>query len=316
MHNARLFGSIESLESRRLLSGRPGPALPGSPVDPWVVVYRQPTFTFDNGVLTVTGTPVNDRVWLEQDGDRLLVHGYSFRPGVIIDDAAVGPQPFAINGELRRIEADLGEGNDSITIGKRRIPTLLAGGAGNDTLLGGWGEDTLDGGNGDDLLRGGRADDQLFGRNGRDRLDGGTGQNFLSGGDGRDRRINGGGSDLIASNGIDTYNADIERAGDVGPQIVGLGGAYEPPKFQLKRLGRGFALSVDLTWRDTGLAVAWGEAKRVGDAWVIEGVPTVSITSRPALTAYRHVYDLPISAAKFVEFRTPDDGVLFRAKLG
>ena len=53
------------------------------------------------------------------------------------------------------------------------MPSLLVGGAGNDTFIGGSGNDTLRGGDGNDNLTGGDGDDYLVGGNGDDRLDGG-----------------------------------------------------------------------------------------------------------------------------------------------
>jgi hypothetical protein len=65
------------------------------------------------------------------------------------------------------------------------MPTLIDGGAGNDSLLGGAGNDTVTGGAGDDFLNGGAGTDSLTGGIGSDRFDVGLSDTAV-GGDDRD----------------------------------------------------------------------------------------------------------------------------------
>ena len=64
--------------------------------------------------------------------------------------------------DIKRINADLGDGNDTATVAANvTIGADLKGGDGNDTLTGGGGNDKLDGGHGVDSLTGGAGDDHF-----------------------------------------------------------------------------------------------------------------------------------------------------------
>jgi Ca2+-binding RTX toxin-like protein len=77
-----------------------------------------------------------------------------------------------------RVEADLGDGNDSLTL-MAALPAAVEGGDGDDTLVaaseadvltGGPGSDTLVGGDGDDRLDGGTGGDSAYGDEGSDAI--------------------------------------------------------------------------------------------------------------------------------------------------
>ena len=143
---------IESLESRRLLAA-----------------------SLDGGVLTVTGTELNDRISIGVRGTQVVVlDGRTF---FRFDAAAVD-----------RVVVDALGGGDSVSLSDTLTkPATVNGGAGNDRLRGGGGTDTLNGGEGNDALDGGAGDDNLDGGAGDDRLGGGvSGADALTGGDGRD----------------------------------------------------------------------------------------------------------------------------------
>lgn len=83
-------------------------------------------------------------------------------------------------GAVERIEVRGFDGDDRIKIAKDiLIPTLLDGGAGNDTLGGGSGNNILLGGAGDDTLLGSDDRDILIGGTGQDRLRGGANDDIL-----------------------------------------------------------------------------------------------------------------------------------------
>jgi hypothetical protein len=149
-----------------------------------------------------------------------------------------------------RVEADLGDGDDVLTL-TAALPAYLAGGGGNDSLTvvalatfdGGDNDDTLssaavatlDGGDGDDtltaaagadVLGGGPGYDVLTAGEGDDRLDGGTGGDSADGGDGadsivlRDRVTDtascGAGRDTVRAEVLDQLDFACERV-DYGP---------------------------------------------------------------------------------------------------
>lgn len=291
---------IESLEPRRLLAANFSATLSG-------------------GVLTVTGTHYSDTVTFESTLNGLRVRAdVTPRPGELAPLPLSPSMDRVFAGEISHIVVDAGDGHDYVSVGKRRIPALLAGGNGNDTLVGGWGNDTLDGGNGDDRLYGGRGDDTLLGRNGRDRLYGGTGTNLVSGGSGFDRRVADGGFDRFV------YKADlatdIERIGETTySAVVGIGATS--PRFDLRRLGGAWALSTEFSWSDTSLQMDWGTPRREGENIIVELTPRRwTAGAHQAVTPHRFIHDInptlaDITPAKFVVVSTQEDGVLYRGRL-
>ena len=130
-----------------------------------------------NGVLWVVGTNANDRIevepWTKLGGHspgkpgQIEVEGAPFLPGKYHD------MQFDSAG-ITRIEVLCGNGNDFCQIeGNLRIPAIVDGGAGNDTLiggiagavlLGGSGNDTLIADSGYNILIGGTGSDKLYNR--------------------------------------------------------------------------------------------------------------------------------------------------------
>jgi Ca2+-binding RTX toxin-like protein len=106
--------------------------------------------------------------------------------------------------QVKRIEVELGDGDDSMNIGGP-IGAYVVGGIGNDTIIGGDGKDTLTGGGGKDYLDGGSGDDRLNGYGGNDWMLGGAGADRLYGGDNNDM-LNGGANvdRLFGDAGVDT----------------------------------------------------------------------------------------------------------------
>jgi len=108
-------------------------------------------------------------------------------------------------GATARIEAALGDGDDSILV-TGPLGLEADGGAGADRLTGGPAQDTLRGGGGRDTIRGNGDDDVLnagpggasvFGGTGEDRLQGGTGPDVLDGGRSTDFLSGVGGNDIL-----------------------------------------------------------------------------------------------------------------------
>jgi Ca2+-binding RTX toxin-like protein len=125
------------------------------------------------GLLSIVGTPGPDTVSVAfragsfPGGPPLdvTVNGRvrSFAPPA--DDSTAPPPPFPVS----RLLIDTGAGDDSVTVDPGvGIPSLVAGGAGDDTLSAGGGDDVLWGGPGRDSLRGGAGRDRFFGGAGDD----------------------------------------------------------------------------------------------------------------------------------------------------
>jgi Ca2+-binding RTX toxin-like protein len=84
---------------------------------------------------------------------------------------------------LTRLIAYGGAGNDTIRVaGAITLPTILDGGAGNDTIEGGSGNNIILGGSGNDILTGGQGRDLLIGGQGADTIRGKGGDDILIGG--------------------------------------------------------------------------------------------------------------------------------------
>jgi Ca2+-binding RTX toxin-like protein len=113
---------------------------------------------------------------------------------------------------------DLGEGNDTATVGAVAGDSVSStGGAGNDQLTGGPIGDNLSGGIGNDTLDGGGGNDVLHGDAGADTLKGGDGSDDLHGGDGPDTLDGGAGDDALAGDAGD----DTEQGGDGDDRLDG-----------------------------------------------------------------------------------------------
>jgi len=138
---------IESLESRRMLHSS----------------------TVTNGVLTIVGNAGNDSYTFQRAGDRFF-----FFP---VDASGAEETETYLFADVRQINISAGNGNDIVQIGSLKIPVLVRGGRGDDTISGGDGNDTLAGEGGFDTV---------FGRGGSDFLDGGSEGDDIGGGAGND----------------------------------------------------------------------------------------------------------------------------------
>jgi hypothetical protein len=170
----------------------------------------------------------------------------SVAPGLTVTDTAApltlgaGCLPQA-SGALcdgaTRVEVDLGDGDDALTL-SAPLPADLQGGPGNDiitltapfapaaTVDGGDGDDVLTGAAGADVIDGGPGFDTLAGGEGDDRIDGGTGGDSADGGGGADSIVLrdlvsdqatcGPGRDTVRAEVLDQLDFACERV-DYGP---------------------------------------------------------------------------------------------------
>jgi Ca2+-binding RTX toxin-like protein len=172
---------IETLDQRRMLSA----ALDGA------------------GLLSVAGTPLNDRIVLSVNPDdttKLLV-----RVNKHVDS-------FDLSA-VKSVRIESGAGNDRIIVDESvaaiSVPVTVFAGTGNDRVSTGSGDDSIDGGAGNDRIVSGDGNDAVRGRRGNDRLNGEAGEDNLDGDEGNDR-VNGGGDDdvLTGDSGNDHLNGD------------------------------------------------------------------------------------------------------------
>ena len=208
---------------------------------PWpFFFYDDQVTTNTDGVMRITGTAGDDRIWIEPySNTSFAVHafeGEGFENGststmTLEGVAGVPVTRIVING--------MG-GNDRIWIagGWGDLPVEIWGGAGNDTIIGGprndtifgnLGKDHLEGGGGNDLLHGNGGHDRVIGNLGADRIFGDAGLDLLESGPGADRLFGGIDGDTIAGgagpdtmygeHGADTMTGGggVDRAFNVAP---------------------------------------------------------------------------------------------------
>jgi hypothetical protein len=140
------------------------------------------------GTLEVKGGPHSDAVALRL-ADRTQVQ-------VDVGDDGSADFSFARN-DLRAINVNAGNGDDAVRIDDTNgaftdsIPTTIAGGAGDDSLIGGAGAETFYGGSGNDTVDGGRGNDTAYLGGGNDVFswDPGEGSDVIDGQDGSDRML-------------------------------------------------------------------------------------------------------------------------------
>jgi Ca2+-binding RTX toxin-like protein len=125
------------------------------------------------------------------------------------------------------VRFDLGNGDDSATVGSVASAGPSTGGAGADSLTGGPLGDALSGGGDNDTIDGGGGDDSLLGEGGNDVLRGGAGLDTLTGGDDADALAGGDGADSLdggaGNDQLDGGGGDDTAAGGTGNDTVGGG---------------------------------------------------------------------------------------------
>jgi len=178
----------EMLEDRRLLSAALSPA----------------------GVLTITGTPNEDRISMVRTtkGQLVVTEKTTIqKPANAGTIGTVETTNFPL-AAVKSIVVNAGAGNDSVSVAGGWkyhvvIPSVINGQGGNDSLTGGDANDAIRGGAGDDLINGGAGNDSLYGDDGADRITGDEGNDLLDGGLGNDRLYanDGAGHDIVRGGG-------------------------------------------------------------------------------------------------------------------
>jgi Ca2+-binding RTX toxin-like protein len=206
-----MFNFVEPLENRRLLSAGHGhghapahdtPHGNGhAPKPPKVhVPPGKQAVALHGRNLMIKGTSGDDVVTVAPDA----------ADPTLVDVTFNGVTSMFSMSRIKRIQADLKAGNDTMTVDPAiTIRTDIHGGDGNDTLAAGSGKSKLMGGAGDDNLTGGSANDMLLGGDGADSLNGGDGDDKLDGGDGVDSITGGSGSDHFTSHDSESEKMDV-----------------------------------------------------------------------------------------------------------
>ena len=218
---------------------------------------------------------------------------------------ATGAGDDTITGSAGDDQINAGTGNDRVR-----------GGAGNDMIFGGAGDDALSGGDGNDILWGGIGQDLLAGDAGNDKLHGGSGDDFISGGDGNDELWGDGGDDrLIGGTGVDTYHfargdghdTIEDLGGEVSRIVLGAGLRAQDARVETFANGNGYTLhfsnSDSLTVRNVGSQALAPSSLQVAFA---DGSTT---SFAQLLGAVRPVNRAPVVASPFAPQNVNEDSV-------
>lgn len=200
---AHVSHDLESLESRRLLSG---------------------VYLGSFGTLRIAGDDgVNDSVNVALAGDQIEV---------VINGA---PAESFDSADIQRIIIRTGSGDDSVSVVETLQPTWVFAQDGNDTIAtsaardvvyGHAGEDLIDAGGGNNFVVGGEDNDNITTGDGKDRIWGRDGNDVIISGGGNDLVVAGRGDDLVET-GVGTDHAygrdgsDTLRGGDGNDRLWG-----------------------------------------------------------------------------------------------
>ena len=196
--------------------------------------FKQPKLR--HGLLSIEGTNAADAITLRlKAGDPSTLQ-------VDVGDNGSADFKFAL-AKISAIAVDAGGGNDVVRIDESngvftdKIPTILAGGPGDDTLAGGSGAETLVGGDGNDRIDGNKGNDLALMGAGDDTFvwDPGDGSDTVEGQDGSDTMLFNGAAaaehvDLSANGNRlrffrDAGNITMDTAGVEQVDFNALGGA-------------------------------------------------------------------------------------------
>lgn len=145
--------------------------------------------------LILTGTAGPDQGTVEHAGGRFSISGPDVTNGDPTNPDCTGSGTITCTGHVDAIEANMGPGNDELTIGQgvpHSVSSTLEGGSGSDKLVGGRANDVLYAGedHDPDTLEGGGGNDVLYGVNifhprkdsGPATMNGGPGSDLMIGG--------------------------------------------------------------------------------------------------------------------------------------
>jgi Ca2+-binding RTX toxin-like protein len=145
--------------------------------------------------LILTGSNGNDEGTVDYNGGKYAISGSDVTNGDPTNPDCTGTGTITCGGRVDAIEANMGPGDDKLTIGDNvphSVPSTLEGGTGSDDLVGGPANDVLYAGedSSPDTLEGGGGNDVLYGVNifhprkdsGPATMNGGPGSDLMIGG--------------------------------------------------------------------------------------------------------------------------------------
>ncbi|MBN9621730.1 MAG: hypothetical protein J0H06_02075 [Actinobacteria bacterium] len=187
--------------------------------------------------LILTGSPGPDQGVVSYSAGKYVISGADITNGDPTNPDCTGSGTITCTGKVDAIEANLGAGDDELTIGQsvpHSISSTLEGGTGSDKLVGGPGNDVLYAGEDSvpDTLEGGGGNDVLYGVNiFHPRKD--SGAATMNGGPGSDLMIGGQPCDGDTFNGGPGANdsasfARVHNSGSVAVEAT-IGGAVTTP---------------------------------------------------------------------------------------
>jgi Ca2+-binding RTX toxin-like protein len=163
--------------------------------------------------LVIKGTDSGEAISVQVNDPRF---GNAHNAAVVYSDGAVIGK-FAL-ANVNRIEIHAGGGNDKVVISDQiKLPAIVDGGAGDDSLVAGSGSTVLVGGSGNDVLLGGPTRDVLIGGAGADSLYGIGGEDILIAGQTKYENDTGSlGTFQKIWNGPDSYESRVDALRQMG----------------------------------------------------------------------------------------------------
>ena len=162
------------------------------------------TASLTGGVLTITGTNLNDVIVVKTVNNTISIVGTPITVGATTKTSVP-------KGDVTSIVVNSLAGNDNVNLAAVTVPATIDGGAGNDKLTGGQAADSILGGIGNDIIFGVAGNDTIDGGDGNDVLTGDAGNDSIIGGIGNDTLIGGIGNDTLAG-----VTGDDNLAGGIG----------------------------------------------------------------------------------------------------
>jgi Ca2+-binding RTX toxin-like protein len=184
--------------------------------------------------LILTGSSGADQGTVSYSGGKYTITGSDVTNGDPTNPDCSGAATITCSGKVDGIEANMGAGNDELTIGQsvpHSISSMLEGGTGSDILVGGPGNDVLYAGedHDPDTLEGGGGNDVLYGVNifhpkkdsGPATMNGGPGSDLMIGGQPCDGdTFDGGPGDNDSASFARIHNSGIAVEATIGGEVI------------------------------------------------------------------------------------------------
>jgi Ca2+-binding RTX toxin-like protein len=196
-----------------------------------------------SSTLILTGTSGADQGTVDYSGGNYVISGSDITNGDPTNSDCTGNGTLTCTGRIDAIEANMGPGNDELTIGggvPHSVPSTLEGGTGSDKLVGGAANDVLYAGedHDPDTLEGGGGNDVLYGVNifhpkkdsGAATMNGGPGSDLMIGGQPCDGdTFNGGAGANDSASFARVHNPGVAVEATIGGEVTDPDGGCSTP---------------------------------------------------------------------------------------